>query len=108
MRWLDLTLTQVERATGLEVGRIGVEAQIEDARGLAEVDAIASASPRVEALVFGPADFMASIGVRSMVVGEQPPGYDVGDAYHYVLMRMLVAARAHDVQAIDGPYLAIK
>ncbi|WP_255614586.1 MULTISPECIES: CoA ester lyase [unclassified Saccharopolyspora] len=108
VRWLDLTLTQVERATGLEVGRIGVEAQIEDARGLAEVDAIASASPRVEALVFGPADFMASIGVRSMVVGEQPPGYDVGDAYHYVLMRMLVAARAHDVQAIDGPYLAIK
>ncbi|MEU6130584.1 CoA ester lyase [Saccharopolyspora sp. NPDC047091] len=108
VRWLDLTLTQVERATGLEVGRIGVEAQIEDARGLVEVDAIASASPRVEALVFGPADFMASINMRSMVVGEQPPGYDVGDAYHYVLMRMLMAARAHDVQAIDGPYLAIK
>ena len=72
------------------------------------MDAIASASPRVEALVFGPADFMASINMRSMVVGEQPLGYDVGDAYHYVLMRMLMAARAHDVQAIDGPYLAIK
>ncbi|MBB5067452.1 aldolase/citrate lyase family protein [Saccharopolyspora gloriosae] len=108
VRWLDLTLTQIERATGLEVGRIGIEAQIEDARGLVEVDAIVAASPRIEALIFGPADFMASINMRSMVVGEQPPGYDVGDAYHYVLMRMLMAARAHDVQAIDGPYLAIK
>ncbi|MCX2733386.1 CoA ester lyase [Saccharopolyspora sp. NFXS83] len=108
VRWLDLTLTQIERATGLEVGRIGIEAQIEDARGLVEVDAIVAASPRVETLIFGPADFMASINMRSMVVGEQPPGYDVGDAYHYVLMRMLMAARAHDVQAIDGPYLAIK
>ncbi|WP_397545380.1 HpcH/HpaI aldolase/citrate lyase family protein [Saccharopolyspora gloriosae] len=108
VRWLDLTLTQIERATGLEVGRIGIEAQIEDARGLVEVDAIVAASPRIETLIFGPADFMASINMRSMVVGEQPPGYDVGDAYHYVLMRMLMAARAHDVQAIDGPYLAIK
>jgi citrate lyase subunit beta/citryl-CoA lyase len=42
------------------------------------------------------------------VVGEQPPGYDVGDAYHYILMRILMAARAHDKQAIDGPYLQIK
>ncbi|MFR9729881.1 HpcH/HpaI aldolase/citrate lyase family protein [Saccharopolyspora sp. MS10] len=108
VRWLDLTLSQVERATGLEVGRIGIEAQIEDARGLVEVDAIAAASPRVESLVFGPADFMASVGIRSMVVGEQPSGYDVGDAYHYPLMRILMAARAHDVQAVDGPYLAIK
>ena len=108
VRWLDLTLSQIERANGLEPGRIGVEAQIEDARGLVEVDAIAGATPRMEALIFGPADFMASINMRSLVVGEQPPGYDVGDAYHYTLMRLLMAARAHDVQAIDGPYLAIK
>ncbi|WP_295147539.1 MULTISPECIES: CoA ester lyase [unclassified Saccharopolyspora] len=108
VRWLDLTLSQIERANGLEPGRIGVEAQIEDARGLVEVDAIAGATPRMEALIFGPADFMASINMRSLVVGEQPPGYDVGDAYHYTLMRLLMAARAHDIQAIDGPYLAIK
>jgi citrate lyase subunit beta/citryl-CoA lyase len=105
---LDLLLTQVESAHGLEVGRIGLEVQIESARGLLDIDAIASASPRVEALVFGPADFMASINMRSLVVGEQPPGYDVGDAYHYALMRILVTARAHGVQAIDGPYLQVR
>ena len=105
---LDLLLTQLERANGLEVGRIGIEAQIENARGLINIDAIAQASPRVETLIFGPADFMASINMKSLVVGEQPAGYDVGDAYHYILMRILMAARAFDKQAIDGPYLAIK
>jgi citrate lyase subunit beta/citryl-CoA lyase len=105
---LDLLLTQIEKSNGLEVGRIGIEAQIENALGLINIDAIAQASPRVETLIFGPADFMASINMKSLVVGEQPPGYDVGDAYHYILMRILMAARAYDKQAIDGPYLAIK
>jgi citrate lyase subunit beta/citryl-CoA lyase len=105
---LDLLLTQIEKATGLEVGRLGIEAQIESALGLVNVDAIAAASPRVETIVFGPADFMASINMKSLVVGEQPPDYDVGDAYHYILMRILMAARAHDKQAIDGPYLQIR
>ncbi|MFM8240586.1 MAG: HpcH/HpaI aldolase/citrate lyase family protein [Actinomycetota bacterium] len=105
---LDLLLTQIEKANGFEMGRIGIEAQIENAMGLTNVDAIAAASPRVEAIIFGPADFMASINMKSLVVGEQPPGYDVGDAYHYILMRILMAARAYDKQAIDGPYLQIK
>ena len=105
---LDLLLTQIEKANGFEVGRIGIEAQIENAMGLINVDAIAAASPRVETIIFGPADFMASINMKSLVVGEQPPGYDVGDAYHYILMRILMAARAYDKQAIDGPYLQIK
>jgi citrate lyase subunit beta / citryl-CoA lyase len=108
VQWLDLLLTQIERVMGYDVGRIGIEAQIENARGLVEVDAIAAASPRVETIIFGPADFMASINMRSLVVGEQPPGYDVGDAYHYILMRILMAARTHDLQAIDGPYLQIR
>ncbi|HET8971593.1 MAG TPA: CoA ester lyase [Candidatus Nanopelagicales bacterium] len=106
--WLDLLLTQIEKTMGFEVGRIGIEAQIENALGLTNVDAIAAASDRVETIIFGPADFMASINMKSLVVGEQPPGYDVGDAYHYILMRILMAARAHDRQAIDGPYLQIK
>ena len=106
--WLDLFLTQIEQTIGLEAGRIGIEAQIEDARGLVEVDAIGAASPRLETLIFGPADFMASINMKSLVVGEQPPGYDVGDAYHYALMRILIAARSNDLQAIDGPYLQIR
>ncbi len=105
---LDLLLTQIERSVGLDVGRIGIEAQIENALGLVNVDEIAQASPRVETIIFGPADFMASINMRSFVVGEQPAGYDVGDAYHYILMRILMAARAHDKQAIDGPYLQIR
>jgi citrate lyase subunit beta/citryl-CoA lyase len=106
--WLDLLLRQIEETVGLEEGRIGIEAQIENAAGLIAVDDIAAASPRVETIIFGPADFMASINMRTLVVGEQPPGYDVGDAYHYILMRILMAARAHDLQAIDGPYLQIK
>jgi citrate lyase subunit beta/citryl-CoA lyase len=105
---LDLLLTQVERSAGLEVGRIGIEVQIESALGLVNVDAIAQASERIETIVFGPADLMASINMRSLTVGEQPPGYDVGDAYHYILMRILIAARAHGVQAIDGPFLQIR
>ncbi|MDO9380641.1 MAG: CoA ester lyase [Nocardioidaceae bacterium] len=105
---LDLLLTQIETEHGLEVGRIGIEAQIENALGLINIDAIAKASPRVETLIFGPADFMASINMKSLVVGEQPPGYDVGDAYHHILMSILMAARAHDKQAIDGPYLQIR
>jgi citrate lyase subunit beta/citryl-CoA lyase len=105
---LDLLLTQLERTNGLEVGRLGIEAQIENAIGLINIDAIAAASPRIETIIFGPADFMASINMKSLVVGEQPPGYDTGDAYHYILMRILMAARAYDKQAIDGPYLGIK
>ena len=105
---LDTLLTQIEKTMGFEVGRIGIEAQIENALGLINVDAIASSSPRVETIIFGPADFMASINMKTLVVGENPPGYDTGDAYHYILMRILMAARAFDKQAIDGPYLQIR
>ncbi|OFJ53851.1 CoA ester lyase [Mycolicibacterium grossiae] len=107
VRALDLLLTQLERTHGLPVGHIGVEAQIEDAAGLTHVDAIAAA-PRVRALVLGPADMMASLRMRTLVVGEQPEGYDVGDAHHYAMMRILVAARAHGIDAIDGPYLKVR
>ena len=105
---LDLLLTQIEKDMGYEVGRIGIEAQIENALGLTNVKDIAFASDRVETIIFGPADFMASINMKSLVVGEQPPGYDVGDAYHHILMSILMAARAHDKQAIDGPFLQIR
>ena len=108
VQWLDLTLTQIEKTLGYAIGSIGIEAQIENALGLTNVNAIAAASPRVETVIFGPADFMASINMKSLVVGEQPPGYDVGDAYHYILMAILMAARAYGKQAIDGPYLQIK
>jgi citrate lyase subunit beta/citryl-CoA lyase len=105
---LDLLLTQLERTNGLEVGRLGIESQIENAMGLININAIAASSPRIESIIFGPADFMASINMKSLVVGEQPPGYDTGDAYHHILMSILMAARAYGKQAIDGPYLGIK
>jgi citrate lyase subunit beta/citryl-CoA lyase len=104
--WLDVLLGQLEQALGLDPGGIGIEAQIEDAAGLAVVEAIAACSPRLVSLVFGPADFMASIGMRSLTVGGQPEGYAF-DAHHYPLMRMLVAAKSRGLQAIDGPYAKI-
>lgn len=104
---LDLLLTQLETVHGLPVGQIGIDAQIEDARGLTNINAIAAA-PRVQALVLGPADLMASLNTRTLEVGEQPAGYTEGDAYHHVLMTILVAARAHGIAAVDGPYLRVR
>jgi citrate lyase subunit beta/citryl-CoA lyase len=104
--WLDLLLGQLEQAEGLPRGQIGIEAQIEDAAGLAAADGIAAASSRLAALIFGPADFMASVGMRSLRIGAQPTDYP-GDAFHYPLLRILVAARSAGLQAIDGPYAAI-
>ena len=75
--WLDLLLGQVEREAGLSAGQTGIEAQIEDAGGLAAVDAIAAASPRLEALVFGPADFTAKWPGPSWR-GEMPPVWPGG------------------------------
>lgn len=104
---LDLVLSQAEQAAGLPVGRIGLELQIEEARGLLHVAEIAAASPRTESLVYGPGDWMAAMGMATLHVGSQPPGY-VGDAFHHVQMSILVAARAHGLQAIDGPFVGIR
>ena len=104
---LDMLLTQIEKANGLEVGRIGIEAQIETAQGLINVNQIAFASPRIETIIYGPADFMASINMKSLVVGALHPDYP-GDPFHYILMQILMAARARGVQAIDGPFLQVR
>lgn len=104
---LDLLLTQLEREAGLPVGGIGIEAQIEEAKGLSHVNEIAASSPRLETLIYGPGDFMASMGMGGLNVGAQPAGYPA-DAFHHVMMAILVAARAHGLQAIDGPFVAIR
>ena len=106
VQWLDLTLTQLEQTHDLPVGRIGIDVQIEDARGLLAVNEIAAASPRVEALHFGPGDFQASLGMRTLAVGALHPDYP-GDQFHHVFMTLLVAARAAGVQVLDGPFTAI-
>jgi citrate lyase subunit beta/citryl-CoA lyase len=104
---LDLVLTQLERNSGLPVGHLGIEAQIESARGLIAAEEIAASSPRVEALVLGPVDMSASMGMPSLAGGLDIPGYP-GDYFHYVLVRILMAARAAGVQAVDGPYVRIR
>jgi citrate lyase subunit beta/citryl-CoA lyase len=98
-------LTQIELARELPVGRIGIEAQIEDATGLIACEAIAAASPRMETLIFGPGDYSASVGIPVTTIGGAPDGYP-GDHLNYVFSRLVVAARAAGIQAIDGPYAA--
>jgi citrate lyase subunit beta/citryl-CoA lyase len=103
----DKLLTQIELAKGYEVGRIGIEAQIEDATGLIACEAIATASPRMETLIFGPGDYSAAIGIPITTIGGTPDGYP-GDHLNYLYSRLVVAARAAGIQAIDGPYAAVK
>jgi citrate lyase subunit beta/citryl-CoA lyase len=104
---LDLLLRQVEAHAGLPVGHIGIEAQIETARGLINVEEICAASPRLETIIFGPADFAASMEMPVLTGGVQIPEYP-GDHFHYVFSRILMAGRANGLQVIDGPYLKVK
>ncbi len=104
---MDLLLTQVERNAGLPVGHIGIEAQIETARGLINVDEICAASPRLETIIFGPADFAASIEMPVLTGGVAIPEYP-GDHFNYVFSRILMAGRANGLQVIDGPFLKVR
>ncbi len=100
-------LSALEHELGLPPGGVAIEAQIESAEGLVRAEEIAAACPgRLEALVFGPGDLAASLGMPHTAIGAAVPGYP-GDGWHHVLGRILVAARAHGLQAIDGPYAAI-
>ncbi len=105
LAFADRLLTGLEAELGL-ARPIGLEVQIEDARGLVHVDAIAAAA-RVEAVVFGPGDFAAAMGMPQLTVGAESPAYS-GDLWHYPLFRIAVAARASGRQAIDGPFAAIR
>ena len=104
---LDLLLTQVEKKAGLPVGHIGIEAQIETTRGLINVDDICAASPRLETIIFGPADFAASLEMPVLTGGVAIPEYP-GDHFNYVFSRILVAGRANGLQVIDGPFLKVR
>jgi citrate lyase subunit beta/citryl-CoA lyase len=103
---LDMLLTQIEETTG-RAGTIGIEAQIETAQGLINVEEICKASPRMETIVFGPADFAASTEMPVLTGGVQIPEYP-GDHFHYVFAKILMAGRAAGLQVIDGPFLKIK
>jgi malyl-CoA/(S)-citramalyl-CoA lyase len=114
---LDMLVTQVEDAVG-RTKRLGFELIIETALGMANVEAIAGASKRNESLHFGVADYAASTRARTTMIGGPNPDYGVltggaddphrdyhwGDMWHYAIARMVVAARAHGLRPIDGPF----
>jgi len=104
---LDLLLTQVEINAGLPPGHIGIEAQIETARGIINVEEICAASPRLETIILGPVDMSASMEMPSLAGGLQIPEYP-GDYFHYVFVKILMAGRANGLQVIDGPYVKVR
>lgn len=99
---VDAMVTQIEEAKGLE-NRIGLEALIETALGMANVEAIATSSPRLEAMHFGVADYAASNRARTVNIGGLNPDYP-GDQWHAAISRMTVACRAYGLRPIDGPF----
>ncbi|MBM3683120.1 MAG: CoA ester lyase [Actinobacteria bacterium] len=103
----DLLLTQVEKNCGLPIGHIGIEAQIETARGLINVEEICAASKRLETIILGPVDFSASMEMPDLRGGTLIPEYP-GDYFHYVFMKILMAGRANGLQVIDGPYTKVR
>lgn len=114
---VDMLLTQIETAKGFKK-RIGIEAIIETALGMQNIHEIAAASPRLESLHFGVADYAASTRARTTSIGGPNPLYGVltdkdgdkpreyfwGDMWHYAIARMVVAARANGLRPIDGPF----
>jgi citrate lyase subunit beta/citryl-CoA lyase len=99
---VEALVTQIEQGCGLTT-RVGIEALIETALGMANVEAIARSCPRLEALHFGVADYAASMRARTVNIGGLNPDYP-GDQWHASLTRMVVACRAYGLRAIDGPF----
>jgi len=99
---VDAMLTQIEESMGF-TNKIGIEALIETTLGMANVDVIATSSPRMEAMHFGVADYAASCRARTTNIGGLNPDYP-GDQWHHGLSRMLVACRAYGLRPIDGPF----
>jgi len=99
---VDAMLSQIETAVGIN-HRIGLEALIETTLGMANVEAIAMASDRLEAMHFGVADYAASCRARTTNIGGLNPDYP-GDQWHDGLSRMLVACRAYGLRPVDGPF----
>ncbi|MEA2514633.1 MAG: malyl-CoA/(S)-citramalyl-CoA lyase [Thermomicrobiales bacterium] len=98
-------LGQIEQSVGID-RRIGIEVQIETAEGLINCERIAAASPRVEAIIFGPGDYAASVAMPLTQIGV-PDEWDdsyPGHRWHYPMSRLLVAGRAAGIRVVDGPF----
>ncbi len=107
--FVDTLLTQIEGHRGF-TQRIGIEAQIENARGFLYAREIASASPRLDALIFGPGDYAASMQMPSSGVGEfdEHDALYPGHRWHAVMHTVVASARANGLRCMDGPYASYK
>jgi citrate lyase subunit beta/citryl-CoA lyase len=99
---VEAMVNQIEMAKGFTT-RVGLEALIETALGMANVEAIAQFGGRLEALRFGVADFAASMRARTTNIGGLNPSYP-GDQWHAAIARMVTACRAYGLRPIDGPF----
>jgi citrate lyase subunit beta/citryl-CoA lyase len=104
--WVDVLLTQIETRLGVK-RKIGLEVLIEEVEAMINAEEIARASPRLEALIFGPGDYSASQGVDTRNIGEGNDAYP-GDIWHYARNKVIIAARAAGIDMIDGPFAAFK
>jgi citrate lyase subunit beta / citryl-CoA lyase len=100
--WVDVLLSQIEKRLQ-RARRIGIEVLIEEVEAMLNVEEIARSSPRLEALIFGPADYSASQGMDSGVIEGHLDAYP-GDPWHYARNKIAIAARAAGIDAIDGAY----
>ncbi|HEY8070487.1 MAG TPA: CoA ester lyase, partial [Methylocystis sp.] len=114
---IDMMITQIEQYKK-RTKKIGIEILIETALGMANVEAIAQSSKRLEAMSFGVADYAASTRARTTVIGGVNPDYGVlsdkdkdgkrdyfwADQWHAAQTRMMVACRAYGLRPIDGPF----
>lgn len=103
--FVDQLLVQIEARRGLDRAT-GLEALVEDATGMLNVGDIAAACERLETLIFGMGDFAASQRIDTLNIGDQG-GY-AGDLWHYPRYQLIMAARAHGLEPIDGPYANFK
>lgn len=109
VHFLDLLLSQIELR--LHLSRpIGIEAQIETASGFVWLREIAQSAPRLEALIFGPGDYAASMRMPLANIGEadQHDALYPGHRWHAVMHGIVAAARANNLRCMDGPYADFK
>jgi citrate lyase beta subunit len=107
--FVETMLSQIEASRGFQ-RRIGIEAQIETAAGFLDARYIARSSRRLEALIFGPGDFAASMQMPLMNIGELDANDEAypGHRWHAVMQTIVAAARAHGLRCLDGPYAGYK
>jgi citrate lyase beta subunit len=110
IHFADRLLSGIELRTGIS-NKIGIEASIETAGGLERISEIADASDRIRTLVFGIADYAASVGARMVSIsghGEMESDIYPGHRWHYPMSRLVMAAKCRGILAIDAPYGSFK